>query len=83
MLFSSMSFVFMFLPIVLVLYLITKKEFHNPILLAASILFYAWGEPKYLAIMLLTILVNYLGALAITNYEKQRKLALILTCLAI
>ncbi|MBE7713824.1 MAG: MBOAT family protein [Cyanobacteria bacterium SIG26] len=79
MLFSSMSFVFMFLPIVLVLYLITKKEFHNPILLAASILFYAWGEPKYLAIMLLTILVNYLGALAITNYEKQRKLALILT----
>ena len=82
MLFSSMTFVFLFLPILCVLYLCTKKELHNPILLVASIIFYAWGEPKYLAIMLLTIIVNYAGALAIEKFEKHKKLALILTILA-
>lgn len=73
MLFSSMTFIFVFLPIVLLLYLISKKELHNSILLIASIIFYAWGEPKYLAIMLLTILTNYLGALAISKYNNFKK----------
>ena len=77
-----MTFVFLFLPILCVLYLCSKKELHNPILLVSSILFYAWGEPKYLAIMLLTIIVNYTGALAIEKFEKHKKLALILTVLA-
>lgn len=81
MLFSSMTFIFLFLPIVLLLYLVTKKELHNPILLAASVLFYAWGEPKYLAIMLLTIIINYLGAIAIDKYECK-KLILVFTILA-
>ena len=76
MLFSSMTFVFMFLPIVLALYLVTKKELHNPILLIASIIFYAWGEPKYLAIMLLTILVNFFGAVAVDKYQKYKKFIL-------
>lgn len=82
MLFSSMTFVFLFLPILCVLYLCSKKELHNPILLVSSILFYAWGEPKYLAIMFLTIIVNYTGALAIEKFEKHKKLALILTVIA-
>ena len=77
-----MTFVFLFLPILCVLYLCSKKELHNPILLVSSILFYAWGEPKYLAIMLLTIIVNYTGALAIEKFEKHKKLALILTVIA-
>lgn len=79
MLFSSMTFVGLFLPIVLFLYLITKKELHNFVLLTASIIFYAWGEPKYLAIMLLTIIINYFGALAIDKFEKQKRLSLVLT----
>ena len=79
MLFSSMTFVFMFLPIVCAFYLMSNKRFHNPILLAASILFYAWREPKYLAIMLLTILINYAGALAVEKFNKHKKLWLILT----
>lgn len=74
-----MTFVSLFLPIVLVLYLITKRELHNSILLIASIIFYAWGEPKYLAIMLLTIFLNYFGAIAIDKYEKCKKLILITT----
>ena len=77
-----MTFVFLFLPILCVLYLCSKKELHNPILLVSSILFYAWGEPKYLAIMFLTIIVNYTGALAIEKFEKHKKLALILTVIA-
>lgn len=79
MLFSSMTFIYVFLPIVLLLYLITKKELHNPILLIASIIFYAWGEPKYLAIMLLTIIINYFGAIAVDKFKTHKKLALILT----
>ena len=82
MLFSSMTFIFFFLPIVLLLYLIAKKELHNPILLVASIIFYAWGEPKYLAIMLLTILINYFGAIAINKYKTHKKATLIATILA-
>ena len=82
MLFSSMTFVFMFLPILLVLYLVTKKELHNPILLIASIIFYAWGEPKYLAIMLLTILINFFGAIAVDKFKTHKKLALVLTIIA-
>ena len=71
MLFSSMTFIFIFLPILLLLYLVTKKELHNPILLAASIIFYAWGEPKYLAIMLLTIIINYFGAIVIEKFSLK------------
>lgn len=79
MLFSSMTFVFMFLPVVCALYLLSNKRFHNPILLAASIIFYAWGEPKYLAIMLLTILINYAGAIAVEKFNSHKKFWLIST----
>lgn len=82
MLFSSMTFIYFFLPIVLLLYLIAKKELHNSILLVASIIFYAWGEPKYLAIMLLTILINYFGAIAIDKFKKHKKISLVLTIIA-
>lgn len=83
MLFSSTIFVFMFLPIVAVLYLLVRKELRNYVLLLASLLFYAWGEPNYLAIMLLTILVNYVGAVCIGASQKEwaRRLCLALTVL--
>ncbi|MBP5343789.1 MAG: MBOAT family protein [Alphaproteobacteria bacterium] len=81
MLFSSMTFVFMFLPIVCTLYLLARKELRNYILLLASILFYAWGEPRYLAIMLTTIIVNYFGARLIHQFPKFKKLSLLATIL--
>lgn len=74
-----MTFLYVFLPIVVLLYLISKKELHNLILLCASILFYAWGEPKYLSIMLITIVVNYLGALYIEKFQTKKKIILIST----
>ena len=82
MLFSSMTFIYVFLPIVLFLYLVTKKELHNPILLIASIIFYAWAEPRYLAIMLAVIIINYLGAMSIEKYQKFKKPILILTIIS-
>ncbi len=82
MLFSSMTFIYVFLPILFVLYFISKKKLHNFILLAASIIFYAWGEPKYLAIMLLTILINYLGAILIDKFRKFDKQILTVTIIA-
>ncbi len=81
MLFSSMTFVYLFLPIVSLIYICAKKELHNAILLFASIIFYAWGEPRYLAIMLLTIIVNYAGAIAIEKFESHKKIPLIITIL--
>ncbi|MBQ8476228.1 MBOAT family protein, partial [bacterium] len=79
MLFSSMTFIYLFLPVVLVLYFSAKPERRNNILLLASILFYAWGEPKYVVIMLLTILINYFGAILIEKFSSHKKLLLVLT----
>lgn len=82
MLFSSMTFIFLFLPIVGLLYLLAKKnKFKNYVLLFTSILFYAWGEPKYLSIMILTIIINYLGAVGLDKFPKHKKLILTSTIL--
>ncbi len=79
MLFSSMTFIYIFLPIVLLLHWIAKPELRNLVLLIASIVFYAWNEPKYLPIMLSIIFINYFGALAIQNWQKHKKLILFFT----
>lgn len=84
MLFSSMTFIYMFLPIVCTAYFFARKDLQNYILLVASIVFYAWGEPSYLAIMILTILVNYIGANYISRSRNtaHRKWLLAVTILA-
>jgi alginate O-acetyltransferase complex protein AlgI len=68
-----MTFVYLFLPIVCVSYILIRQELRNLMLLAASIIFYAWGEPRYLVIMFLTIIVNYLGAVFIDRYRAKAK----------
>ena len=70
MLFSTMTFIFIFLPILCLIYFLSKRKYHNAILLIASLIFYAWGEPKYLAIMVLSIIINWLGAILI---DKARQ----------
>lgn len=76
-----MTFLFVFMPAVLTVYILSKKEIRNYVLLVASIIFYAWGEPRYLAIMIITILANYVGAILIDRHESQvrRKLILMIT----
>ena len=84
MLFSSMTFIYMFLPLVCAVYLLARKELQNYILLIASIIFYAWGEPSYLAIMILTIIINYVGAnyISRSHNANHRKWLLGLTIVA-
>ena len=74
----------MFLPIVCAVYFLARNDIRNYILLIASIIFYAWGEPRYLAIMILTILINYVGANYISRSRNQlhRKLILGITIIA-
>ena len=72
MLFSSAIFIFAFLPGVLVLYFTILRNhlmLQNLLLLAASIGFYAWGEPKFVIVMLVSIIFNYLFARLIENSE--------------
>ena len=77
MLFSSMIFLWVFLPILLGLYFIAKDKYRNIILLIFSIIFYSWGEPKYVVLMLLSILTNYIYGLLIDKYNSKKKIILI------
>lgn len=72
MLFSSLSFLYYFLPCVLILYFLAPKKLKNSVLLLSSLFFYAWGEPKYVLLMLLAILCGYLFALLIARYRGRR-----------
>lgn len=63
MVFSSLLFLFIFLPAVLLLYHVSPWRIKNLILFAASLLFYAWGEPIYIALMLLSTLTDYVFGL--------------------
>ena len=69
MVFSSMIFLWVFLPVVFILTRILPRKTHNILLLIASLLFYAWGEPVYILLMLCSITMNWLFGLWI---EKQR-----------
>lgn len=78
MVFSSLIFLWVFLPAIFVLYFTAKEQYRNVILLAASLFFYAWGEPVYVFIMILSILVNYYCGLKIgIDDERKRRVALI------
>ena len=59
MVFSSTLFLFLFLPIMLAIYYVTGVRFKNYVLLLGSLIFYSWGEPRYILLMLLSILVNF------------------------
>lgn len=70
MLFSSITFLYAFLPAVLFFYFIAADKYRNAILLISSIIFYAWGEPKYLLVMLCIIFANYLAALQLQKTKR-------------
>ena len=72
MVFSSLIFIFIFLPLVLVSYYIAPRRLRNTVILLASLLFYAWGEPTYIILIIISILINYLGALLIRVHIKNK-----------
>ena len=59
MLFSSITFIYYFLPILLIIYFSISSKFKNLILLIFSLLFYFFGEPKYIIVLILSCIVNY------------------------
>lgn len=81
MVFSSSFFLFAFLPAVLLTYFFANDRIKNLVLLAASLFFYAWGEPKNIFLMLITIAVNYVCGLCIERKEKYQKFSLIFAVL--
>ncbi len=71
MLFSSIPFLFYFLPLVLVLYCTAPRFMKNTVLLVVSLFFYFWGEPKYTLLMLLTITICYEAGIQIENFRGK------------
>ncbi len=72
MLFTSVSFLWFFLPTVILFNFILKNKYKNYFLFFASCAFYAWGEPRHLLIMLFSIVVNYLFGMAIAHFKNKK-----------
>lgn len=76
MVFSSLIFLFVYLPIVLLLYYITPHKFRNITLLIVNLIFYGWGEPTFVWLMIFSTLVDYTHGYFIGKYrEKNKKIA--------
>ena len=71
MLFSSIPFLYYFLPVVLIVHSLAPRKLKNAVLLLASLFFYGWGEPKYLALMVVTIASFYGCGLAIERTKSR------------
>ncbi|WP_346867039.1 MBOAT family O-acyltransferase [Clostridium sp. UBA1353] len=81
MVFTSVIFIFIFLPGIITAYFLFPEKYRNMLLLLASLFFYAWGEPKYILVMISSILINfYFGYKVHENFEhkKKKKLFLVL-----
>lgn len=71
MVFTSISFIYYFLPLLLICYFVVPKKFRNIILLMFSVLFYFYGEPKYILLMLIEVLISYVVGLLIDKYKNK------------
>lgn len=83
MVFSSAAFLFAFLPLTLIGYYFLPRKFRNVFLMLASLLFYAWGEPKFVFVMILSILMNYVFGLLVVKREESGYQKLILTIMVV
>lgn len=83
MLFSTILFLFRFLPIALFIYYISPPKLKNTALLLCSLVFYCWGEVKFFWIMLVVILVNYICGICIGKFTGKRKLQRLFLVLSI
>ncbi len=79
MLFSSIPFLFYFLPLVLILYFLVPKALKNTVLLLSSLFFYGWGEPKYLFLMAASILLGYVLGILIDKAKTKTAKKVFLT----
>lgn len=72
MLFSSITFLYCFLPCVLLVYFVVPDRMKNTVLLLASLFFYGWGEPKYLIFMLASVTQSYAAALLVERFRGTK-----------
>ena len=82
MVFSSLVFIFAYLVITLLIYYITPRKFRNLFLFFINLVFYGWGEPKLVLLMVFNIFFNYLGGFLVDKFrqdKKKKKLFLVLT----
>ena len=75
MVFSSILFLFLFLPLSLGIYYVTPRRWRNFALLLLNLVFYGWGEPVYICIMIFSILVDYANGWIIENNRHRPKVA--------
>lgn len=80
MLFSSIPFLYYFLPLVIITYIIVPYKLKNAVLLFFSLVFYGWGEPRYLIFMIISILSGYILGLLIEKYHDTKFSKLFLIC---
>ena len=78
MLFSSIPFLYYFLPGVLILYFLAPNRLKNTVLLFSSLIFYGWGEPKYLMLMIASIVIGYISGLLIEAFSETKTSKIIL-----
>ena len=71
MVFSTPYFLFLYLPMVLLLYYISPLKWRNLVLMVVNLIFYGWGEPVYIIIMLVNITANYVFGLVVTRYKQR------------
>ena len=84
MVFSSLTFLFLFLPLAVIPYYIwNNRTWRNGLLLVLSLFFYAWGEPKYVVMMVLASLIAYLGGLGMEASRGKKKKIIFLTAVAL
>lgn len=72
MIFSSLLFIYLFLPLTIVIYYLSPKKIRNTIILILSLIFYGWGEPIYIFLMIFSILIEYLGAILIAKNRNNK-----------
>ena len=83
MVFSSILFLFRFLPIALITYYITPNKYKNMVLTILSLIFYSWGEGKYFLIMIASILVDYTAGRVIYKYREDRMKSISVLCISL
>lgn len=83
MVFSSILFIFRFLPVAMLIYFLTPNKFKNLTLLLVSLIFYSWGEPKYFGIMIASIVVDYVVSREIEKNRGNSKICIILLAISI
>ena len=75
MVFSSLTFLFVFLPLTLVIYYAVPLKFRNAVLFLFSLIFYGWGEPRYILIMLMSTIVDYFNGYQVEKHLDDKRVA--------